>query len=365
MLSIAINVRNGGKYLERCLNALTKFADVVLLDNHSTDNTLEIARGFSNVRIFHSEFLGMGRVRNLAASYTKNDWVLFVDCDEIVSPELANQLLNMNFEKNYIYRIYRKNFYDGYQVETSSWGNDWILRLYNKTDTQFIENEVHDSFIMDNMQTRKIVDGFIYHFPYDAVSQLVDKMQFYSTLYAKQHFGKKKPKLYSLPLRAFIMFFKCYILKRGFLDGYEGLIISSYNAMGVFSKYIKLYELTYKINIALAININNLTQIDKLITQINLQTMLPFEVYFFVDSNFSDIAVLENKLKALLVVKATVMRLVNVDLTEVPKGLIHGNPQLNNIVLVNSDRVLDNKNLMRKCKKAVLSGKQIRDVSIY
>ena len=167
MLSVAINVKNGGATLDVCLNALSNFDDVVLLDNHSTDNTIEIAKKYSNVRIFTSDFLGMGRVRNLAASYTKNDWVFFVDCDEIISEVLDTILRNMQFEDGYVYQIYRRNFYDNYNVETSSWGNDWILRLYNRKQTRFIENEVHDSFIMDNMQVKKINEGFIYHFPYN------------------------------------------------------------------------------------------------------------------------------------------------------------------------------------------------------
>ncbi len=365
MLSIAINVKNGGKYLERCLNSLVQFDDVVILDNHSTDDTLEIANKYTNVRIFHSDFLGMGRVRNLAASYTKYDWVFFVDCDEVVSSELVSHLLNMSFEKNCVYKIYRNNFYDGYKVKTSSWGNDWILRLYNKTETKFIENEVHDSFILDNMQTKKIVGGFIYHFPYDNVSQLVDKMQFYSALYAKQHFGKKKPKLYSLPLRAFMMFFKCYILKRGFLDGYEGLIISSYNAMGVFSKYIKLYELTYKRNIALALRVDIFDSIDIIIQQINEQTMLPYELFILVGDNFPDINVLYGILKSKLVIKATIVKFNPVETEAIIKDLMLSNKHLNNIVMPTVNRALENKSLIRKCKKALLNNEQLPNMQIY
>ncbi len=287
MLSICVNVKNGARYLAKSLASLTKFDDVVLLDNYSTDNTLEIAKQFSNVRIFQCEFQGMGKVRNLAASYAKNDWILFVDCDEVLEQELVNILLTFPFEQGNIYNIYRKNYYDGRLVETSSWGNDWIKRLYNRNDTKFAENQVHDNFI-DDLPNIRIDGGSMIHFPYEQVSQLIDKMQFYSTLYAKQHHHKKHPKLWMIPFRAFFMFLKCYILKRGFLSGYEGLAISSYNAMGVFSKYIKLYELDFKKKIAVALILERPEQIASVVSKLNKQTLLAETILILIkESNSS------------------------------------------------------------------------------
>ena len=189
MLSITINVKNGAKYLSRCLNALSKFDDVVVLDNYSTDETCEIASKYANVRLFQSEFVGMGRVRNQVAGYAKYDWILCVDCDEVLHPELTTKLLQMQrnneFIDNSIYKIKRYNYYDNFRVDGASWGNDKILRLYNRKQTKFLENEVHDSFIMDGMTIRMIDKGFMYHFPYDTIAGLIDKMQFYSALYVK------------------------------------------------------------------------------------------------------------------------------------------------------------------------------------
>ncbi|MDD3265890.1 MAG: glycosyltransferase family 2 protein [Burkholderiales bacterium] len=284
MLSICVNVKNGERFLSKALASLSRFDDVVLLDNYSTDKTIEIAKQFTNVRVFQCEFQGMGKVRNIAASHAKNDWILFVDCDEVLEPELVDILLNYNFERGNIYNIYRKNYYDGVIVESSSWGNDWIKRLYNRNDTKFAENQVHDNFI-DNLPNIKIHGGSMIHFPYEMVNQLIDKMQFYSTLYAKQHHGKKHPALWLIPFRAFFMFLKCYILKRGFMSGYEGLAISSYNAMGVFSKYIKLHELDYRKKIALAIDISSLDEIEKVAKMVNEQYLLPEMVFLCVKDN--------------------------------------------------------------------------------
>lgn len=366
MLSIVINVKNGEQYLRRTLNALSKFEDIVLLDNYSTDNTIAIAKEFSNVRIFEHEFCGMGKIRNLASSYAKNDWVFFVDCDEITSPQLIEVLLSTKFKPGNIYRILRKNYYDGYRIDSSSWGNDWILRIYNKTETKFEENEVHDSFVKNSLQETKLHGGYMYHFPYDNVNKLIDKMQFYSSLYARQYFNKKKCNLALLPFRAFMMFFKCYILKRGFMQGYEGLAISSYNAMGVFSKYIKLYELSYKHTIGLAIYIKNIeNNILTTINYINEQTLLPHKVLFIIDdNNLRDTKQdkLEILIKNNLVVYGVVVFL-NGNITNLIQS--HLSPELENIVYLKQIGIIRQSNYFKQCKTAILKNKPILQTEIF
>lgn len=353
MLSIIINVKNGEKYLAECLSSLEKFDDIVLLDNYSTDNTLKIAKSYPKVRVFQEEFTGMGNVRNLAASFALNEWVFFVDCDEIVSSELAETLLNTDFQNGCVYRILRKNYYDNKYIATSSWENDWILRLYNRREIEFAKNQVHDSFEKNNLKEIKLKGGHLYHFPYDKINQLIDKMQFYSTLYANQHFGRKKVRLYALPFRAFMMFIKCYILKQGFRDGYEGFIISCYNAMGVMSKYLKLYELSYKKHIVLRLQITHDDDLFRIIKQINAQLLLPNELELIFEneklleehrSTFRNNLIIKHKL------------LLN---TEV-------NPELNAdkgsdtalILLPQDNSVLADSKLIKKCKHLALKASE-------
>ncbi len=274
MLSAVVNVKNCERYIFKCLKSLARFDDVVVLDNYSTDKTVEIAKQFSNVNIYQCEFQGLGKVRNIAASYAKNDWVFFVDCDEVVEPSLVEILLNYQFIRGNIYEVYRKNYYDQKLIKTSSWGNDWVMRVYHRQDTSF-KNQLHDDFVK-KLPNIRINGGSLMHFPYDNVAQLIGKMQLYSAFYAEQHYPNKRPQLWMIPFRAIFMFLKCYILKRGFLDGYEGLIISSYNAMGVFSKYIKLYELYYKKNIGLVVHVKSSlsnAELDSLVTKINEQIL--------------------------------------------------------------------------------------------
>jgi len=364
MLSIVINVKNGEKYLVRCLNALTRFKDVVVLDNYSTDKTLEIAQTYPNVRVFQHEFCGMGKLRNIAANYAKHDWLFFVDCDEIVSQKLVDTLLTLQFKNKHVYSVLRHNFYDNFKVNASSWGNDWILRIYNRNQTQFSNNEVHESVILHGLTEKKIHGGFIYHFPYTSVAELIDKMQFYSTLYAKQHFGKKQVNLYTLPFRTAFMFIQCYILKCGFLYGYEGLIISTFNAIGVFTKYIKLYELSYKRKIAVAVGVvQNMPEIMSLIEKINQQTLLPEQVLVLVDDKLLDtntLSTIQELLNTHLIVQAKVIGAVNQDIATILGSYMINQPNLQNIAYIRANNLLNNSKLFKQCKNAILAEKTLQ-----
>jgi|SRR6185437_7217573 len=348
-LSAIVNVKNGERTIARCLSALHKFSDVVVFDNYSTDKTVEIAKSYPNVNLIQHEFCGMGKVRNLAAGHAKYDWLLYVDCDEILHPELVDTLLSASFCQNTIYLVKRKNYYANYLVDSSSWENDWIKRLFNRNDTRFVENEVHDSFeVKDSIKYKKITPGFIYHFPYAKVSELIDKMQFYSTLYAKQHYNKKKPYLWMIPFRALFMFIKCYILKRGFLDGFVGFAISSYNAMGVFSKYIKLYELYNNYSITLAVKVESVEEMANLVKNINYQNLLPEFVYIMICNELAEknpeIAVQINE----LCVPSKIIPIVEANNWKMQIENIEG---LNNPMYIEDSKLLRDPNLLKKYKK--------------
>jgi len=207
----------------------------------------------------------------------------------------------------------------------------------------------------------------MYHFPYNQVSQLIDKMQFYSTLYAKQYFNKKQPKLYTIPFRAFFMFIKSYILKRGFMDGFEGLVISSYNAMGVFSKYIKVYELYYKRQIALAVMLDDVNSLDKIIANINEQVLLPDLVFIFIDDvfNYQDVTLhLRKNLDNNLCVPYTLIGEVDQDISLVINSYLLNYPELKHVAYLEEIDMLSDLNLLKKCKQAILANKNLAYVQI-
>lgn len=241
-VSIVMIVKDGAKTIERSLQSLQRFDDVVVYDNGSTDGTQNLAKQFANVNLIEGEFHGFGDTKNKAASYAKHDWVLVLDSDEVVEKSLAKVLLENNYDKNTIYRINFKAFYKERQICHSGWNNQKIRRFYNRTVTRFNNNWVHEDLVDTHMQIVDLVQGSIKHYSYHSITDFITKVDRYSTLFAEDNKGRKR----SSPLKAFFnagySFFRTYILKRGFLDGYPGLVIAFSHMATNFYKYIKLYE---------------------------------------------------------------------------------------------------------------------------
>lgn len=289
MISVVILTKNSAKYIERCLGVLQDFPEVVLVDNGSTDQTMEIAAKFVNVKIYQREFCGFGPLKNIGASLASHDWVFFVDSDEIVSPELAQKILRQQLNEQEVYRFYRKNFYAGHLIDGCNWDNDYVVRLYNRKITRFNDNQVHESIQTNNLKITNLNDknSFIYHFPYSNTRQLMAKLEHYADLYAKNKLGHKKVKLWTIPFRFFMAFIKSYLLKKGFKYGYEGFLISSYNAMGVLVKYLKLYELSNAKDCVIAVKIANQQELERAIQLINAQTLIPSRVIFLLSDDLN------------------------------------------------------------------------------
>lgn len=241
MISVTVLTRNSQKYLRALLASLETFNEVLIYDTGSTDETLTIAKDYANVRVEIGKFDGFGTVHNRASSLAKNDWILSIDSDEIVSEKMASTIADLKLDPECVYSFPRHNFFNGKWIKWCGWYPDKQIRLYNRTKTRFTDASVHEAVISDGMQLIEL-KAPIFHYSYDNVSDFLSKMQTYSTLFAQQYVGKRS----SSPLKAlghgFFAFFKSYIIKRGFLGGYEGYLISAYNGHTAFYKYLKLYE---------------------------------------------------------------------------------------------------------------------------
>ena len=241
-VSVVMIVKNGELTLERSLKSLGSFDDVVVYDNGSTDRTLEIASYFHNVRVVLGLFTVFGETKNRAVDEAKNDWVLILDADEVVEPELADYLLNADLESDVVYRVNRKSFYRDRQIHYGGWNDQKIRRLFDRRRTRFNLNHVHEDVLAEDMRLEDLPVGSIRHYSYHSISDFIIKLDRYSSLFAENHCGKKQ----SGPLKAFLnggySFFRTYILKRGFLDGYPGLLIAFSHMATNFYKYLKLYE---------------------------------------------------------------------------------------------------------------------------
>jgi len=241
-ISVIILTKNSERYLIKCLDALEKFDEIIVLDNGSTDQTLNFAKMYSNVKIVEHPFIGFGPLKNIGITHCSHDWILSIDSDEVLTIDLFEEIQNLRPSSHTIYQILRKNHYNGKLIESCGWGNDWVMRLFNKHTSCFNNQAVHESLILnENIKIQKLKYPIL-HYPFNNAEQLIDKMQKYSSLYAKDWKGKKISSPTKAFIRALFTFIKNYIFQKGFLDGYEGFLISVSNANGTFYKYIKLYE---------------------------------------------------------------------------------------------------------------------------
>jgi glycosyltransferase involved in cell wall biosynthesis len=242
MITVTILTKNCQKTLRETLRALTSFEEVVILDTGSTDNTLEIAREFSNTKIYISPFLGFGPTHNVASERASHDWILSIDSDEVPSDRLIAEIHALALDPTSVYLLQRYNYFNGKHIKwCGGWHPDRVPRLYHRKKTRFNDAAVHEKIIVKGLRQIPLRHP-LYHTPYREMGDFLSKMQTYTSLFASQNSKTKKGGLSRAIAHSWFSFFKSYILKRGFLGGKEGFIISIYNAHTAFYKYLKLEE---------------------------------------------------------------------------------------------------------------------------
>ena len=240
-ISVVMIAKDAAKSLPKVLDSLKDFKEVVIYENNSVDDTAKIAKSFSNVKLYQGEFLGFGKTKNKAVSLASNDWVLSLDSDEVLSKEFIENLKTISLDSEKVYKIHRKNYYKDKLVK-HCWSDDFIVRLFNKNMVSYNDSDVHEKVIYQGFKS-EVLKGEVKHYPYHSIEDFIKKADIYSTLYAKNHTDKKSSSPFKAFFNATYSFFRTYVLKRGFLDGYVGLVIAVSHAMTNFYKYIKLYEL--------------------------------------------------------------------------------------------------------------------------
>lgn len=245
MISVTILTKNSQDHIGEILESLKGFDEVVVYDTGSTDQTMEIARTFPNVTLYQEPFVGFGPTHNLATAKAKNDWVLSIDSDEVPTPELLKEIASEKLDPTSVYALPRHNFFNGKWIRWCGWHPESVVRLYHRKHTSFSDDQVHEGVITKGMRV-KTFKGALKHYSYDSIGQFLDKMQLYSELFARQNAGRKRSGPFKAIGHGGFAFFKSYILKRGFLGGYEGYVISKYNAHTAYYKYLKLNEYNRK-----------------------------------------------------------------------------------------------------------------------
>ena len=244
-ISAVILVKNAEKTIAECLESLCAFGEVVLLDNGSTDATLDIAAKYPNVKIFHEpNFCGFGKMKNIALSKATYDWILSIDSDEVLMPEIVSQINAMQLNDNTVVALSRLNYYGDRCMKCCGWYPDYVWRIFNRKYTRFNENIVHEG-VETKPDTQKVyIKDAIKHYAADSMESIIQKMNRYTTLSAQEKHKKgKKASVIGAIFRFIHTFNMNYFFRRGIFYGYKGFVVSLLNASGSFYRHMKLYEL--------------------------------------------------------------------------------------------------------------------------
>jgi len=240
-ISVLILANNSDKTIRKTLESVKDFKEVIVVDTGSKDMTKEIVRSFPNTRLYEHPFSGFGAMRNLATTYVTSEWVLSLDSDEVLMESTAKELLSQELDPQKVYSFPFHNYFNEKFIKWCGWYPDRHIRLYPKGRANLSSDFVHERVLYQGLEEVKLTAP-IEHYSYRGISDFLDKMQRYSTLFAEQN-RYKQP---SSPLKAILhgcfAFFKSYILKKGFLGGSEGFIIALYNSQTAYYKYLKLWE---------------------------------------------------------------------------------------------------------------------------
>lgn len=240
-ISACIISFNEEKKIEDCLKSLQPVVDeIVVVDSLSTDRTVEIASQYTD-RIFHQKFLGHVEQKNLAVSKASHDWILSLDCDERLTPELQQSIRGIkdDIEARDAYRMARKTFYV-YRWLNHCWYPDRKVRLFNRQTAKWGGTNPHDKVIVGGEDIHQL-SGDIEHYSFDSISAHIQTLDKFTEIGAQEILKKgKRVNVFSPLLHASWTFIRLYILRAGFLDGFAGLVVAVLSYMHVFVKYSKV-----------------------------------------------------------------------------------------------------------------------------
>lgn len=241
LISACIISYNEERKIEDCLKSLQGIADeIVVVDSLSQDATLKIVEQYTD-KIFEQAFLGHVEQKNLAVSKASHNWILALDCDERISPELRDSILRVkdDLEAHDAYNMARKTYYI-YRWLNHCWYPDKKVRLFNRDKAHWGGTNPHDRVEVDS-DNIQFLEGDIQHYSFDSVSAHLQTIDKFTEIGAAEIIKRGKSVGLLAPFtHGFWTFFKLYILRRGFLDGFAGLLASILSFVHVFVKYSKV-----------------------------------------------------------------------------------------------------------------------------
>lgn len=244
-ISVVIICKNEVHIIERLLKSVQDITDdIVVYDNGSTDGTIELVNRY-NVNLVQGEWLGFGATKHKAVTLAKHNWILSLDADESIDEELSSELKNLPLQKpNVVYDIPFKNFIGEKHLKRGEWGGDHHIRFFNRTYTNWNDANIHEDLVYPPDVTIEKLKGHVLHYTMKDMADYSTKIVQYALLNATKYFENgKRSSWVKRWLSPSFSFFNHYLVKLGFLDGWEGYAAARMTAFYTFLKYTRLHEL--------------------------------------------------------------------------------------------------------------------------
>jgi glycosyltransferase involved in cell wall biosynthesis len=218
---------------------------IVVLDDDSSDESETIARRLGT-RVEIRPWRGYGPSKQEAVTLATGRWVFSLDADEVVSPELAHSIVGAVSRDDLRYAAYavrRRTRYLGRWMRHGDWGRDRVVRLFRRDAARFTDDQIHESVVAAG--EKPLLEGLLWHEGDQSVESYLARLNRYTTLAAESlHARGHRASWLSLSVRPAFKFLQAYILRAGFLDGWQGLVLAWFSSVYVFTKYAKLHRLS-------------------------------------------------------------------------------------------------------------------------
>jgi len=243
-ISAVLIVKNESEEIIDCLKTVDWVDEIVVMDSGSTDDTIEKARGLGARTFVNADWQGYGVQRQRAQQQATCDWVFMVDADERVTDELREEVRAIVKENNQfkVYAVPRLSYCFGRYIRHGGWYPDYVVRLYPRLKAQYGPEQVHEKLHYDDDMAVVKLKGDLLHFTYRDLQHYLLKSAGYAAAWGQERAeqGRRATLLQGL-LHGVGCFARMYVLRAGFLDGRQGLLLALLSAHSTFAKYADLW----------------------------------------------------------------------------------------------------------------------------
>jgi len=243
-LSVVLIVMNEAESLAECLDTVSWADEIVVVDSGSRDDTVKIAKQYTDKVFTENDWQGFGIQRQRAQQQASGDWVLMLDADERITPQLVEEIRQVVATNNqqYVYSVPRLSYVFGRFIRHSGWYPDYVTRLYPRTEAAYNDSRVHEKLVYTDNMTEKKLSGDLLHYTYRDLEHYLVKSAHYAAEWAQQrHARGKRSSLLQGLIHGIGCFIKMYIVRAGFLDGKQGFLLAVLSAHSTFVKYADLW----------------------------------------------------------------------------------------------------------------------------